>query len=352
MKFWLDRGVDGFRLDTVNFYFHDQQLRDNPPFQGRAEVPPTNPYGYQQHLYDKNRPENLAFLKRLRALMDQYPGSTTVGEIGDGSVGLDLMQAYTSGGDKLHMCYTFDFLVEHFSAEYFRSTIQRFEAQAADSWPCWAFSNHDVPRHVTRWGTYTREPERLAKLMVSLMLSLRGSVSLHQGEELGLHEADVAFEDLVDPYGIRFWPEFKGRDGCRTPMVWESDSPKAGFTTGKPWLPVPADHLPLAVDRQVHDPASVQQHYRRFIHFRRAEPLLTKGTISFVETEGEVVAFTRELDGQAMLCAFNLGQEPVSFAVPEGFATAEPVGGLGLGGTIEGGRVLLGGQQALLARLR
>jgi alpha-glucosidase len=184
-----------------------------------------------------------------------------------------------------------------------------------------------------------------------MMLSLRGSVSLHQGEELGLPEADVAFEDLVDPYGIRFWPEFKGRDGCRTPMVWESSTRTAGFTTGKPWLPVPADHLRLAVDRQAHDPASVLQHYRRFIRFRRAEPLLTKGTISFVQTEGEVVAFTRELDGRAMLCAFNLGQEPASFAVPEGFAAAEPIRNLGLGGTIEGGRVLLGSQEAVLARL-
>jgi alpha-glucosidase len=349
-KFWLDRGVDGFRLDTVNFYFHDRQLRNNPPFRGHAEVPATNPYAFQNHIHDKNQPENLGFLKRLRALLDRYPGSTTVGEIGDGHGALELVEAYTSGGDKLHMCYTFDFLVEHFSAEYFRSTIQRFEAQARDSWPCWAFSNHDVPRHISRWGAYTSDPKRLAKLMISLMLSLRGSVSLHEGEELGLPEADIAFEDLVDPYGIRFWPEFKGRDGCRTPMVWDSENRQGGFTTGKPWLPVPADHLPFAVDRQIPDPTSVLQHYRRFIRFRRAEPVLRKGTIDFLETHGEIVAFRREWNGRVLLCAFNLGLEPASFGLPHGI-WAEPVRDFGFDGTLSDGVVSLAGQDAFFAWL-
>ena len=153
------------------------------------------------------------------------------------------MAAYTSGGDKLHMCYTFDFLGPNFSARFFRRKVEAFEAMVKDGWACWAFSNHDVIRHVSRWGA-GRDRDQLARLAIAILLSLRGSVSLYQGEELGLSEAALRFEDLVDPYGITFWPEFKGRDGCRTPMVWEADAPNAGFSTARPWLPVPEEHLP------------------------------------------------------------------------------------------------------------
>ncbi|MDZ7602678.1 MAG: alpha-amylase family glycosyl hydrolase, partial [Hoeflea sp.] len=127
VKFWLDRGVDGFRLDTVNFYVHDRLLRDNPPLKLSVEdgnfmgvdAPDTNPYGFQDHLYDKSQPENIVFLQRLRALMDTYEGRTTVGEVGDGRRSLKTVAAYTNGGDKLHMCYTFDMLGSEFSAEHF-----------------------------------------------------------------------------------------------------------------------------------------------------------------------------------------------------------------------------------------
>ena len=160
------------------------------------------------------------------------------------------MAAYTSGGDKLHMCYTFDFLSPIFSARHFRERIEAFEAIVGDGWPCWAFSNHDIVRHVSRWADATAlSADQLAKLAAGILLSLRGSVCLYQGEELGLTEAELRFEDLADPYGIRFWPEFKGRDGCRTPMVWESNAPNGGFTTGKPWLPVSGEHISHAVNR-------------------------------------------------------------------------------------------------------
>ncbi|MBU2487425.1 MAG: alpha-glucosidase, partial [Alphaproteobacteria bacterium] len=136
VKFWLDRGVDGFRLDTVNFYVHDKLLRDNPPlslstedgnFMG-VDAPDTNPYGFQDHLYDKSQPENIVFLQRLRALLDQYEGRTTVGEVGDGRRSLKTVAAYTNGGDKLHMCYTFDMLSAEFSAEHFRRSIANFQS--------------------------------------------------------------------------------------------------------------------------------------------------------------------------------------------------------------------------------
>jgi len=363
VKFWLDRGVDGFRLDTVNFYFHDQELRSNPPDREMQSVAAdgdtasdhrlhTNPYNFQDHVYDKNRPENFGFLKRLRALLEQYPGAAAVGEVGeDSSRSLEIMAAYTSGRDKLHMCYTFDFLGGSFSARHFRSTVERVEAEAKDGWPCWSFSNHDVTRYVSRWGAYTSDPARLAKLMASLILSLKGSASLYEGEELGLTEADIAYEDLVDPSGIRFWPDYKGRDGCRTPMVWESKAPNGGFTTGKPWLPIPPEHLPLAADQQIAARESIFQHYRRFLHFRRTQPVLIKGSIDFLEAAGEVIAFRRDFEGAAMLCVFNLSREPATFDLPAGLL-AETIKDLGFAGKIENGRVSLGGQEAFFARLR
>ncbi len=337
LEFWLKRGVDGFRLDAVNFYFHSQTLKSNPPTEPRdtAEVSAINPYSYQDHLYDKTQPENLAFLRRFRALLDRYDGVTSVGEIADGERSLRTMAAYTSGGDKLHMCYTFDFLGPVFTAAHFRRSIEAFEAIVGDGWPCWAFSNHDVVRHLSRWAAWG-ETDRLAKLATGILFSLRGSVSVYEGEELGLPEADLRFEDLVDPYGIAFWPEFRGRDGCRTPMVWESDAPNCGFSTGRPWLPVPADHRAHAADRQIGDGHSVFAHYREMITFRRAHPALTGGTITFLAAPDEVLAFMREAESERVACLFNLGHSEALVALPAGM-TVKPLAGHGFTGRLEAG---------------
>ena len=319
VKFWLDRGVDGFRLDTVNFYFHDKLLRNNPPHEPDPDsvgldAPDTNPYGMQNHLYDKTQPENVEFLRRFRALLDQYEGRTTVGEVGDGPRSLKTVAAYTGGGDKLHMCYTFDLLGPDFTASHVRKCVTAFQNAVTDGWVCWAFSNHDVQRHVSRFAETVEERARVAKLAVTLLASLRGSICLYQGEELGLPEAELAFEDLRDPYGIRFWPAFKGRDGCRTPMVWEKAADYAAFSTGKPWLPVPAEHRPLAADAQEHDPDSVLQHYRRTLAFRRAEDVLRDGTMRFVDSNQDLLSFVREKDGKRLLFVFNLTRERANFA--------------------------------------
>ncbi len=336
-EFWLKRGVDGFRLDTVNLYFHSQTLKSNPPAAVgiNGDVSASNPYAMQEHLYDKSQPENLAFLKRLRALMDGYGATTTVGEVFDGARGLKTMAAYTSGGDKLHMCYTFDFLGATFSARFFRRQVEAFEEIVKDGWACWAFSNHDVIRHVSRWGE-GHDRDRLARLAIAILIALRGSLSLYQGEELGLSEAELDFADLVDPYGIAFWPEFKGRDGCRTPMVWERQAPNGGFSTGKPWLPVPDEHLRLAVDAESGDEASVLAHYRRLLAFRRSHPALVSGTIRFIDAPEDVLAFVRSGGGEAILCLFNLGKTDARVSAPaaltpldgSGFATRPETDGL------------------------
>jgi alpha-glucosidase len=324
MRFWLERGVDGFRLDTVNFYFHSLKLQNNPVVKpedfNASTAPAVNPYNFQEHLYDKSQPENVKFLKRLRALMDDYGAKTTVGEIGDSQHQLEVMAAYTSGTDRLHMAYTFDYLGGEFSAAHFRKSIDTTEKDAPKGWICLAFSNHDVVRHISRWATHGQQ-EAFTRLACTLLLSMRGSVCLYQGEELGLTEAELAFEDLVDPYGIEFWPQFKGRDGCRTPMVWQTQSPLGGFTTAnRAWLPVPADHMTKAVDRQQGDARSVLEHYRAMLTFRRANPVLIRGGITTLDAPDGVLSFLREDGTERLYCVFNMSEKAAVVPVPEGYA--------------------------------
>ncbi|MGB3540373.1 MAG: alpha-glucosidase family protein [Mesorhizobium sp.] len=354
-RFWLERGVDGFRLDTINFYFHSQGLEDNPalPPQLRNDqtAPSVNPYNYQDHLYDKSRPENLAFLERFRALLDEYPAAAAVGEVGDSQRGLEIVAAYTAAGRRVHMCYAFDFLApEKISAAKVRTVLEDFGRVASDGWACWAFSNHDVVRHASRWAAGEPDVTAYLKVISALLLSLRGSACLYQGEELGLTEADLAFEDLRDPYGIRFWPEFKGRDGCRTPMVWDGKEANGGFSQAKPWLPVPAEHLAKAVGAQQGKAGSLLEHYRRFLAFRRAHRALVKGDIEFLDSPEDTVAFTRREGNEHMLCAFNLGHSPRTLELG-GMGSLKPVPGHGFSGQQDGTTVTLAGYQAWFAYL-
>jgi len=318
VRFWLERGVDGFRLDTVNYYVHDRWLRSNPPLASSVAGTnsETNTYLYQEHLFDKTQPENLGFLRRFRALLDEYGERAAVGEIGDEGRSLQTLAAYTSGGDKLHMCYTFDLLGPQFSAAHVRGCVEAFEAAVSDGWVCWAFSNHDVVRHVSRWARPGSDPDAAARFSIMLLCCLRGSICLYEGEELGLEEAELAFEDLRDPVGIRFWPGVKGRDGCRTPMVWEAGADNAGFSTGKPWLPVPASHRARAADVQNSDTASVLASYRAALALRREHEALATGSIRFLDAEGDVLAFIREGSGERLLCVFNFSGEPANWPVP------------------------------------
>ncbi len=323
-RFWLERGVDGFRLDTVNFYVHDKELRDNPALerdQVKDEIAPSvNPYTWQNHLYSKSQPENLAFLERLRAVMDEFPDITSVGEVGDDQKGLEIQAEYTQGTNRLHICYGFDFLSAPFpTGTRVAGVLNRFAEKAADSWACWAFSNHDVTRHTTRWNL---SPEA-QKLYLALLLSMRGSVCLYQGEELGLEEADIAFEDLQDPYGIKFWPKFKGRDGCRTPMAWSSNARNGGFTDGKPWLPVASEHAARAADAQEADAGSMLNFYRNMIAYRKTRAPLIKGTFELVTTEDSYLAAIREHGGTRMFCAFNLSDKPRAVDLPTGAWTID-----------------------------
>ncbi|MCA1489407.1 alpha-glucosidase [Sinorhizobium alkalisoli] len=352
-RFWLERGVDGFRLDTINFYFHDKELRDNPALaparRNASTAPAVNPYNYQEHIYDKNRPENLEFLKRFRAVMDEFPAIAAVGEVGDSQRGLEIAGEYTSGGDKVHMCYAFEFLSpDPLTPARIAEVLEQFHEVAPEGWACWAFSNHDVVRHVSRWGTSVRDHVAHAKLLSSVLMSLRGSVCIYQGEELALFEADLAYEDLRDPYGIQFWPDFKGRDGCRTPMVWESRL-DGGFSEGRPWLPIPANHLSHAVAMQEGDPDSVLEHYRRFLQFRKAHPAFAKGEIEIVETRGPLLGIVRTHGDERLFCLFNMSGEAVAGHKPGG--TLELLEGHGFVSDIKDNKINLPAWSAFFARL-
>jgi alpha-glucosidase len=323
-RFWLDRGVDGFRLDACNHYFHDEQLRDNPPLiaEGPTDMIPANPYVFQNNIHNISRPENLEFMSRFRTLLNEYPGTVAVGEVAEIMRGPDIIEQYTSGNERLNFCYTFDLFGADFSGDFFRAAVTRYERAMRDGWVCWTLSNHDITRQISRFAGRPEDRGGIARLCPLILAALRGSICLYQGEELGLPEAKLRFEDLRDPYGIRFWPASQGRDGCRTPMPWESAGPAGGFTDGKPWLPVSDEHRALAVDAQETDSTSILHHYRAAIAFRQSHPVLISGELVFPDAPRDILAVHRSLAASEMLCVFNMTAGPQRWQLPEPFAHA------------------------------
>ncbi|MEY8878789.1 MAG: alpha-amylase family glycosyl hydrolase [Leptothrix sp. (in: b-proteobacteria)] len=344
VRYWCDKGVDGFRFDACNHQVHDKLLRDNPAVDRTEKVSTVradNPYAMQKHLYDKSRPENLAFLERVRKLLDEF-GAASIGEVGD-EHSAPLMAQYTEAGKRLHMAYSFALLTADASARHIRSEIEKLEAELAKTggWGCWALSNHDVPRVASRWAPGGVPQADLSRTLLTLMLTLRGSVCLYQGEELGLPEAEVPFERLQDPYGLAFWPEFKGRDGCRTPLPWQAGAGQGGFSSAEPWLPVSAPQQAIAVDTQDGVAGSVLSLSQALLAWRRTLPVLVQGAIRFLDAPPQVLLFERTLapmpstwdagdaaSGPArLLLAFNLSATPASLALPDGWSGAAPLAG-------------------------
>ena len=322
VEFWLKLGVDGFRLDAINFCFHDKQLRDNPAKavedrQGRG-FSEDNPYAFQYHYYNNTQPENIEFMEEIRALMDQYPGVVTLGEISSED-SLHTMAEYTQGDKRLHMAYSFELLTPDGSPKYIRNTVEALEGKLADGWPCWAIGNHDVTRVATRWAQAETISQQ-SKMFNALLASLRGSVCTYQGEELGLTEADINFADLQDPYGITFWPTFKGRDGCRTPMPWQKNEINAGFSESQtPWLPVGSAHANDAVDLQEQASDSVLAAYRTFLGWRKRQLCLQYGDINFIESDDEKLVFKRSYQEtehqETIVVVANFTDKPLEYVI-------------------------------------
>ncbi len=322
-QFWLDRGVDGFRLDALNFGFHNPALTDNPPA-SQFKYPPKRPHDFQDHVHNMSQPEIYPFLEKIRALMDAYPGRFTVAEIG-GPEPLMEMKAYTQGDKRLNTAYAFDFLyAQNLTDTLIRQTLSDWPDGAQEGWPSWAFSNHDAPRAVSRWRGDC-PAEDYAKLLCLLMIALRGNIFIYQGEELGLPQAKIAFKDLKDPEAIANWPYTLGRDGARTPMPWMKSAPYAGFSTAKPWLPVSDAHQALCVDQQNQATNSVLNFYRKALQFRQTSDILRHGQLDFHTAPIGTLLIERRLADQSWLCGINLDDNNVPMADVMPAITTPPI---------------------------
>jgi alpha-glucosidase len=329
-RFWLERGVDGFRLDAINFSMHDPELRDNPPVRD-PDARRTRPFEFQHHFHNQSHPDIPRFLTRVRREVDRHGGRFTVAEVGGEQADRE-MKLFTQGSELLNSAYGFNFLyADSLTPELVAAMAGLWRGEPGEGWPSWAFSNHDAPRHVSRWAA-GRDRLSFAGLTMLLLIAFRGNAFLYQGEELGLPQGHVPFESLQDPEAIANWPETQGRDGARTPMPWTAAAPNAGFSAAEPWLPMDPEHVPLAVDRQESDPDSMLNLTRRLVALRRREPALREGDIRMVE--GPLLAFERIAGAERLLCVFNLGDDEVEWQLPAGWASVEAVGGDSTRGTV------------------
>ncbi|WP_349022193.1 alpha-glucosidase [Sphingorhabdus sp.] len=308
-KFWLDRGVDGFRVDAINFAMHDLELRDNPPAPAGNGIR-TRPFDFQLKVHNQSHPDIPKFVERIRNLTDQYPDRFTVAEVGGADPDRE-MKAFTAGESHFNSAYGFDFLyADKLTPALVREALENWPAEEGIGWPSWAFSNHDAPRWINRWAPDdARGP--YARMAMLLFLCLRGNAIIWQGEELGLTQVEIPFDRLQDPEAIANWPLTLSRDGTRTPMPWQAEAPNCGFSSQTPWLPLGGDHVALAVDKQEESGRSMLQATRRFIALRQANEALRSGDIRVVDAQDPILAFERKSQHQTILCLFNMGGQSV-----------------------------------------
>lgn len=324
-KFWLDRGVDGFRVDAINFAMHDPELRDNPPAPAGNGLR-TRPFDFQLKIHNQSHPDIPAFIERVRALTDSYPDRFTVAEVGGPSPDRE-MKAFTHGGKHFDSAYGFDFLyAERLTPALVREALEAWPDSADIGWPSWAFSNHDAPRWISRWAPRNAR-DAYSRMAMLLFICLRGNVIIWQGEELGLTQVEIPFEKLQDPEAIANWPLTLSRDGTRTPMPWVASAENCGFSDAEPWLPLGGDHAALAVDQQEGKAGSMLEATRDLLAFRNAYDAMLTGDLQIVEAGGDLLVFERRSEGQHLLCAFNMGGESIDWqpAQPDRWRTVNAV---------------------------
>lgn len=329
-RFWLEQGVDGFRVDAANFVLHDAELRDNPPRDDDDPmpegVPPDNPFAQNRFVYDFCRPEAPRAFAPFRRLVDRYPGAVLLGEVTLAEDSVQLASDYV-GEQRLHHVYTSALLAERpITARLLADSISRVHHSFSGSGNCWMVGNHDYGRLRSRWASGIDGqpyPDRFYELIAAVLMSLPGPLCLWQGDELGLPEAripeDIAPHQIQDPFGQALYPDVLGRDGSRTPMPWDSTRPNAGFSDARePWLPIPEHHLARAVDIQSSDPTSLLNAWRRLLHWRRAQPALRTGSCSVVSSTEPVLQLVRESERQCLSCIFNVSAQPAVHRVRNG----------------------------------
>lgn len=316
IRFWLDMGVDGFRLDVVNYYIKDEELRNNPRhfFQGFRE------YERQDHIFDRNRPETHDILKEFRKLLDSYPGDRmSVGEVfyqppGDP----EASASYCGEDDQLHMAFNFSFLYQKWSAGRFAKAIQTWEdvLSRKHGWPNYTLSNHDQKRHISRYAS-GKETSARAKICACMLLTLRGTPFLYYGEEIGMKSEAVPFKYVQDPLGKRYWPLFPGRDVSRLPMCWDNTR-NAGFSKGSPWLPVYSEAETVNVKTMSSDSGSLLWVYKNLIAIRKKEKALRRGTqkLLFLHQD-RILAYIREYENEKILVLLNFTSSDRKMALSE-----------------------------------
>ena len=315
-RFWLDRGVDGFRIDALNFMMHDPQLRDNPPAP-QTDKQRSRPFDFQIRQYNQSHADIPAFIARIRAVTDSYDAIFTVAEVGGDEAETE-MRAFTAGEDHLNSAYGFNFLyADRFTPGLICSALAQWPDEAGLGWPSWAFENHDAPRALSRWCA-PADRANFARMKMLLLGCLRGNIIIYYGEELGLTQVDIPFDQLHDPEAIANWPLTLSRDGARTPMPWNADAAHGGFTAGEPWLPLGALNQQIAVDSQQADPASLLNYTKSVLGLRNANPALHHGVVTGCTAEGSLLDLTRSANAQQVRCVFNMSPDPIPLAGIDG----------------------------------
>ena len=310
-KFWLDRGVDGFRVDAINFAMHDPALKDNPPAPAGNGLR-TRPFDFQLKVNNQSHPDIPEFIERVRALTDSYSARFTVAEVGGPDSDRE-MKAFTQGETHFNSAYGFNFLyADQLTPALVREALEAWPDDEGTGWPSWAFSNHDAPRWISRWAPEDAR-DAYARMVMLLFVSLRGNVIIWQGEELGLTQVDIPFEKLQDPEAIANWPLTLSRDGTRTPMPWTADAQHCGFSIAEPWLPLGPGHKAKAVDVEEADADSMLALTRKLISFRNANEAMLVGDLGIIEAHGDLLVFERRSAKQHLVCAFNMGSAPAEW---------------------------------------
>ena len=322
LDFWLKQGVDGVRLDAVQCITCDMDLRPNPRVSHKGSPillggGPANPFARQLHLFDRDVPEAIDIFKAMATLARRYdPPKMLLGELSDVDSPV-VCEKYTSRRDGLDATYDYDFINTLPRVDRWLSLLVRQRDTLRYGWSFNVFSNQDSMRALSNLGEWAVElghQDDMARLLNVLQTTLRGGSIIYQGQELGLTQADIPRDQIVDPWGLHLWPDFKGRDGCRTPMPWEHAAASGGFTTAaKPWLPLAQEHAERAVDLQDSDPASVLNFTRRFLAWRRAQSALVLGDIRFLDVKAPLLAFERFDDRTNLLVVLNFSAEPRIF---------------------------------------
>lgn len=310
MERWLERGVSGFRLDVFNLYRKHPDLPDNPvrvPLLGWVYA-----FAAQEHRHDRDQPDLSEVLGRMRGLADRYD-AVLIGETLDERFAYDNAAQWV-GADRLHLAFHFRLLHSRWGAVPFARAIRAWmDDLGPEGWPTWVVGNHDFKRAATRWGA---RDDRL-KLVALLVSTLRGTPFVYQGDELGLEDARLPRSALVDPPGRRFWPLYRGRDGCRTPLPW-TDGPGAGFSAGEPWLPVSAVPARRTVAGQRADPDSLWHFWQRALRLRRDTPALLRGDQTGPEpgAHKQVLSWRRQHANASVWVHLNLSDRPARVRSP------------------------------------